>query len=170
MEEREKEDVLKTIPEKDRATTKIEYVRAIPYTNVKKDSPMTPRVAHEKDADGSDKIVVHMPQCIFPSWRADGKPSHVTTLLPDHPIAAGIPKNFDVAQTEMYDEPFHVPTPDAVIFEEHWDLGEHFRTGMLWNVGKGKVFYFRPGHEEFPVYKQEIPLKVLENAVRFLAP
>ena len=133
------------------------------------DAPLTPRMAMEKDADGTMKLVVHMPGCIFPAWRADGKPGHVKTLLPDHPIAAGIPKEFDVAQTEMYNEPFHVPTPDAVIFEEHWDAGEHFRSGCLWNVGKGKVFYFRPGHEVYPVYKQEIPLKILENAIAFLA-
>jgi len=35
-------------------------------------------------------------------------------------------------------------------------------------VGKGRVFYFRPGHETFPVFKQKEPLKVLENAARWL--
>jgi trehalose utilization protein len=169
MFERTREDALKSIPEKDRATAKFEYVNPIPYTPVKPDAPLTPRITKEKDADGTEKVVVHMPGCIFPAWRADGKPSHVKTLLPDHPIAEGIPKEFDIPQTEMYNEPFHVPTPDAVIFEEHWDAGEHFRSGCLWNVGKGKVFYFRPGHEVYPVYKQEIPLKILENASRFLA-
>jgi trehalose utilization protein len=69
----------------------------------------------------------------------------------------------------MYDEPFHVPPPDAVVFEEHWDKGEHFRSGCVWQVGKGRVFYFRPGHEVFPVYKQAEPLRVIENAVRWLA-
>jgi trehalose utilization protein len=58
---------------------------------------------------------------------------------------------------------------DAVIFEEHWDHGEHFRSGCLWNLGKGKVFYLRPGHEIYPVYKQAFPLKVIENAARWLA-
>ena len=33
-----------------------------------------------------------------------------------------------------------------------------------WKVGKGTVFYFRPGHETFPVYKQEHPLKIVANA------
>jgi trehalose utilization protein len=169
MFERTREDALKAVPENQRASATFEYINPIPYTPVKKDTPLTPRIKLEKQADGTVKVVVHMPGCIFPAWRADGKPSHVKTLLPDHPIAAGIPKEWDVAQTEMYDEPFHVPTPDAVIFEEHWDAGEHFRSGCLWNVGKGKVFYFRPGHEAYPVYKQDIPLKILENACRFLA-
>ena len=145
MYEREKEDVLKTIPEKDRATTKIEYVYAIPYTPVKKDSPMTPRESREKDADGSEKVIVHMPGCIFPSWRADAKPSHVKTLMPDHPIAAGIPKEWDVEQTEMYDEPFHVPEPDAVIFEEHWDLAVISCRECYGTSGRAKSFISVPG-------------------------
>jgi trehalose utilization protein len=62
---------------------------------------------------------------------------------------------------------FHVPKPDAVIFEERWDKGEHFRSGCVWQVGQGRVFYFRPGHEIFPVFKQAEPLRVLENAARW---
>ena len=68
----------------------------------------------------------------------------------------------------MYDEPFHVPEPDAVVLEERWAGGEWFRSGSVWNVGQGKVFYFRPGHETFPVYKSALMLKVIENAVRWL--
>ena len=91
------------------------------------------------------------------------------TLLAEHPIAAGIPKEFDIPQTEMYDDPFFVPTPDATVFEEHWDKGEHFHSGSVWKVGLGQVFYFRPGHEIYPVYKQPIPLKIVTNAVAYLA-
>ena len=69
----------------------------------------------------------------------------------------------------VFPEPFHVPTPDAVVFEERWDKGEHFRSGCVWTVGQGRVFYFRPGHETYPVYQQAEPLRVLENAVRWLA-
>ena len=166
---RTEEDAIKSIPEADREKTRIEYKKPLPFTALKREAPLTPSMSHEKDAEGKDVLVVHLPACIFPAYRADGKPGHLKTLLPDHPIAAGIPEAFDIPQTEMYDEPFHVPTPDAVIFEEHWDKGEHFRSGCLWNVGKGQVFYFRPGHETYPVYKQEIPLKILENATRFLA-
>ena len=68
----------------------------------------------------------------------------------------------------MYDEPFHVPEPDAVVFEERWEAGERFRSGCLWKLGDGYVFYYRPGHETFPVYKQEAPLKVVTNAARWL--
>ena len=68
----------------------------------------------------------------------------------------------------MYGEPFHVPAPDEVVFEESWDKGEYFRSGCVWKVGKGRVFYFRPGHETYPVFKQAEPLKVVENAARWL--
>ena len=69
----------------------------------------------------------------------------------------------------MYNEPFHVPEPDLVIFEERWEPGEWFRSGSLWKLGAGEVFYFRPGHETYPVYKQPVALKIVENAVRYLA-
>jgi trehalose utilization protein len=68
----------------------------------------------------------------------------------------------------MYNEPFHVPPPDETVFEERWDTGEHFRSGHVWKIGKGRVVYFRPGHEIYPVYRQERPLRVIENACRWL--
>jgi trehalose utilization protein len=70
----------------------------------------------------------------------------------------------------MYDEPFHIPAPDAVVFEERWDKGEHFRSGSAWQVGKGRVFYYRPGHETYPIYRQAENLRVLVNAVRWVSP
>lgn len=165
MQERTKADALAAVPAAERATAKFEFLNDRPLGRaVKRDTPLTPSVAVR--ADGVR--VVTLPQCVFPAWRADGAPGHVTALLPDHPIAAGLPRQWDVRQTEMYDEPFHVPAPDAVVFEEKWDKGERFRSGCVWQVGAGRVFYFRPGHETFPVYQQAEPLKVLENAVRWL--
>ena len=90
-------------------------------------------------------------------------------MRPDHPIANGVPKEFSIPQTEMYDEPFHVPDPDVVIFEERWPTGEWFRSGMLWEIGGGRLFYFRPGHETYPIFKQQIPPRIIDNAVRWLA-
>ena len=70
--------------------------------------------------------------------------------------------------TEMYDEPFGVPEPDLVIFGETWKGGEFFRSGSLWKIGAGKVFYFRPGHETYAVFLEEYPLKIVENAAVWL--
>ena len=164
MNARAIEDAMKAIPEAERATAKLELVRPKPFTVPKRDASRTPALS--KTADGAWQLI--LPGCIFPAYRNDGKPSHLRTLLPEHPIAEGIPATWDLVQTEMYDEPFHVPVPDAVIFEEKWDAGEHFRSGCVWNVGKGRVFYFRPGHETYPIFRQEVPLKILENAARWL--
>ena len=133
-----------------------------------RDALITPRFYPRKFPDGKTELVIHWPNCCFPAYRNDGKPSTLFNLKPAHPIAKGIPATFQLPSTEMYDEPFHVPEPDEVVFEERWPTGEWFRSGMIWNIGKGKVFYFRPGHETFPVYKQKPALKIVENAVRYL--
>ncbi len=165
MQERAKLDALALIPEIERATAKWEFVNDKPYGKlVPAGGPLTP--ALQKITEGQWRLT--LPQCVFPSYRNDGAPSHVTTLVPTHPIAAGLPLKWDIPQTEMYNEPFHVPAPDVVVFEEKWDKGESFRSGCVWQVGKGTVFYFRPGHEIYPIYKQPEPLRVLENAVRWL--
>ncbi|MEO6336606.1 MAG: ThuA domain-containing protein [Verrucomicrobiota bacterium] len=164
MQDRAKSDALAHVPAAERATAKWEYLNEKTiFQAPKRDDPLTPSLTHEGEV-----WRLALPLCVFPAYRPDGAPSHVTTLLPLHPIAAGLPAKWDVAQTEMYDEPFHVPPPDAVVFEERWDKGEHFRSGCVWQVGKGRVFYFRPGHEVYPVYKQAEPLRVIENAVRWL--
>lgn len=124
---------------------------------------LTPRI--ETTAAGP---VLVPPGCIFPAWRNDGAKSTVTTLAADHPIAQGLPKTFEIPKTEMYSEPFHVPTPEAVVFEERWEKGEHFRSGYVWKVGQGKVFYYRPGHETYPIFKQAENLLIIENAVRWM--
>lgn len=166
MQERAKADALAKIPEAERATAKWEYLNTSPIGIVRKpEERLTPFVEKEGDV-----WKLTLPQCVFPSVRADGAPSHVTTLLPKHPIAAGIPEKWDIPQTEMYGEPFHVPEPDVVVFEEKWDKGERFRSGCGWTVDKGRVFYFRPGHETYPVYRDENCLRVVLNAVRWVAP
>ena len=168
MNARAIEDAMKAIPEAERATAKLNLIRPKPFTVPKRDEPLTPALSKIQNADGTAAWQLILPGCIFPAYRNDGKPGHLRTLLPEHPIAKGIPATWDLPATEMYDEPFHVPVPDAVVFEEKWDAGEHFRSGCVWNVGKGRVFYFRPGHETYPIYRQEFPLKIIENAARWL--
>lgn len=164
MHERAKTDASNAIPEADRNAGKFDFSRPLKREMVKPDSPLTPRLENQ----GGIWVLIP-PGCIFPAWRADGAPSHVSTLLPDHPIAAGLPKSWDIPRTEMYSEPFHVPPPDAVIFEERWDKGERFRSGCLWRIDRGHVFYFRPGHETWPVFEQTEVIQVLKNAAKFMA-
>ena len=168
MRFRTTEDVMRSLTDEERKTAHISFITPKRFAVPKRGDEVTPSVKKQKGDDGEVRIEITLPSCVFPAYRADGKPSRVTTLLPEHPIAKDLPLHWDIPQTEMYDEPFNVPAPDAVIFEEKWDAGEHFRSGCLWNIGKGKIFYFRPGHELYPVYKQEYPLKVVENACRWL--
>ena len=168
MRWRTKEDAMASLTEQERKHAVFEYVTPKLFVVPKRTDSLTPSVKKERGADGKLHVTVTLPDCVFPAFRGDGKPSHVTVLKPDHPLAKGLPLHWDIPQTEMYDEPFHVPTPDEIVFEEKWDKGEHFRSGLVWKIGKGKVVYFRPGHETYPVYKQEYPLKVIENACRWL--
>ena len=117
---------------------------------------------------GQLTVRVDLPNCVFPAYRADGKPSTVKIIKADHPITKGLPESFEIPQTEMYADPFHVPEADETLFEERWTAGESFRSGQIWKLGEGKVFYFRPGHETYPIYKQELPLKIIANAVNWL--
>ena len=168
MQERAITDALSKLPEAQRQKAKVELKGKIVRRPPKRDAPLTPTATFEKQANGTTLVKVTRPNCCFPAYKNHGKPSEMRTLMPDHPIANGIPKSFTLAHTEMYDEPFHVPEPDAVVFDEHWENGEHFRSGMIWNIGQGRVCYFRPGHETHAVYTEAIPMKIVENAVRWL--
>lgn len=127
----------------------------------------SPSVLYKRPPSGPVEVRLVRPNCCFPAYRGDGKPSEVWVKLPAHPVARGLPARFTIPQTEMYDEPFHVPDPDEVVLEEHWAAGEWFRSGSAWRLGRGRIFYFRPGHETFPVFENEWTLKVVENAVRW---
>ncbi len=170
MNERARIDAQNTI-KSGAGDDRVAIVEAAPprrYTVPKADDRVTPYLSWRKFPGRTAGATLHLPYCCFPAYRNDGKPSTIRVLRPDHPIVAGIPAEFELPHTEMYDEPFHVPEPDEVILEERWASGEWFRSGALWSLGEGKVFYFRPGHETFAVYKEAIPLKILANAVRWL--
>lgn len=168
MEERTKQDALAKLSAAQRARAKVEWVGKSVRKAPRRDAKLTPSVSYEKSPDGSMLVKIVRPNCCFPEYAAHGKPSKVKTLLRRHPIARDLPAEFTLKQTEMYGEPFHVPEPDAVVFEETWEAGQRFRCGAIWSLGKGKVFYFRPGHENFTVFHQAEPLKIVANAARWL--
>lgn len=132
------------------------------------DSLVSPAYYAFKRGGAVRQVRVDLPNCCFPDYRPDGAPSTIHVLKTDHPIAQGLPKTFQIPHTEMYNEPFHVPAPDEVVFKETWEKGEWFRSGSVWNIGQGKVFYYRPGHETFDVFHQPESLQIIENAVRWL--
>lgn len=168
MNQRTIDDALATLTVDERKTVRIDATRP-QYRVPAPDAKRTPHFEKVVGTDGVVTLKIELPICCFPAYRPDGKPSHVEVLKPDHPLAVGLPARFDIPHTEMYADPFHVPKPDLVLFRETWDAGESFESGSVWNIGQGKVFYFRPGHETFGVFHQPETLRVVENAVRWLA-
>lgn len=103
-------------------------------------------------------------------WREAGEKERLWVVEPGHPIAAGLPEYIEIPHTEMYGERFDIPQPDTLVFISWFAGGEVFRSGCCYHRGNGKIFYFRPGHETFPIYYQPEVQKVLSNAVRWAAP
>ena len=103
-------------------------------------------------------------------WREAGEKERLWNIEPGHPITEGIGDFFEIPHVEMYGERFDIPTPDKLIFISWFQGGEVFRSGCVWERGHGRVFYFRPGHETYPIYYDENVLKVLTNAARWAAP
>jgi trehalose utilization protein len=103
-------------------------------------------------------------------WREAHEKERLWVLKPGHPITAGIGEYFELQEEEMYGEYWDIPEPDEVIFMSWFEGGEIFRSGITYTRGKGKIFYFRPGHEEYPTYYNEHVLKVIENGVRWACP
>jgi trehalose utilization protein len=104
------------------------------------------------------------------TWREAGEKERLWNIEPGHPITQGIGPYFELPHTEMYGERFDIPTPDKLIFISWFQGGEVFRSGCCWERGHGRIFYFRPGHETFPIYYDANVLKVITNAVRWAAP
>lgn len=102
-------------------------------------------------------------------WRDDDR-ERLWCVNPGHPIAYGLPEYFELPNEEMYGEFFDIPTPDELVFIGWFRGGEVFRSGCVFKRGYGKVFYFQPGHEAFPTYRDKNIQKVITNAVYYLRP
>ena len=99
-----------------------------------------------------------------------GVQENLWCTMPTHPIASGIPEKIVIPKEEMYGEYFDIPRPDDVIFTGWFSNGYVFRSGCTFTRGNGKIFYFQPGHEEYPIYQIPQIQKIIINAVRFCAP
>lgn len=104
------------------------------------------------------------------NWRSEGDRELVWTVAPDHPVAQGVPHPIVIDEQEMYGEYFDVPPPDDLVFLSTFSGGEVFRSGCAYRRGKGRIFYFSPGDQEYPVYHHPDVRRVLANAVRWVNP
>jgi trehalose utilization protein len=103
-------------------------------------------------------------------WREAGEKQRVWVVAPSHPIVAGLPEYFEIEHDEMYGEHFDIPAPDELVFISWFPGGEVVRSGCCFQRGQGKIFYFQPGHETYPVYHDEHVLRVIANAAHWAAP
>lgn len=136
---------------------------------------------HQRVLEGMGLVVLHsghhskifkrlMGTACNLSWREAGERERVWVVNPGHPIAEGIDGCIEIQNSEMYGEPFAVPPPEEQVFISWFEGGEVFRGGNCWRRGNGKIFYFSPGHETYPIYHHPLVQRVICNAVRWAAP
>ena len=103
-------------------------------------------------------------------YRHAGETERVWVVDPGHPIADGLDEQFEIPATEVYGEPYDIPEPDRTVFVSWFEGGEVFRSGLCYRRGRGRIFAFRPGHEEYPIFHQEEIKHVITNAVEWATP
>ena len=100
----------------------------------------------------------------------DTERERLWVVNPAHPIAQGVGEQIYLEHEEMYGEPFDIPQPDELVFVGWFSSGYVFRSGCCWTRGRGRVFYFQPGHEEYPIYRNPEIQKIITNAVHWASP
>lgn len=111
--------------------------------------------------------------CSWREYKADGTSAKIIVKEPSHPIAKGV-KDFALPAIERYGEPYAVPAPEAVVLDGVYTkpdgATEPGRMGLCWTVGKGKVFYFTPGHETYRDFYMPEVKQIFMNTVQWAAP
>jgi trehalose utilization protein len=100
-------------------------------------------------------------------WREADDNERIWVVNPSHPIAEGLGECIELENEEMYGEHFDIPAPDSLVFVSWFKGGEVFRSGCCYERGRGKIFYFRPGHETYPTYYNKEVQLVIGNAVKW---
>jgi trehalose utilization protein len=100
-------------------------------------------------------------------WREAGERERLWAVNPSHPILRGIGDRIELPSEEMYGEPFLVPEPLETVLISWFEGGEVFRSGLTYQRGAGRIFYFRPGHETYPTYHDATVQALLVNAVHW---
>ena len=136
---------------------------------------------HKRVLDGMGLVVLHsghwskifkrlMGTSCALRYREAGERERVWNVNPGHPITEGIGDYIELPESEMYGEPFGIPTPDEQVFVSWFQGGEVFRGGNCWTRGSGRIFYFSPGHELYPIYHNPQIQRVIYNAVKWARP
>ena len=100
-------------------------------------------------------------------WREADEHERFWVIETGHPIAEGLAEHWELAREEMYGEQFDIPAPETLVFISWFPGGEVFRSGCCYTRGRGKIFYFRPGHETYPTYFDANVRRVIANAAQW---
>jgi trehalose utilization protein len=103
-------------------------------------------------------------------WRDDANRELVWSVAPHHPITLGVPQPLVIERHETYSEYFDIPAPDELIFVSSFSGGEVFRSGHTFTRGRGRIFYFSPGDQKYPIFHHPGVRRVLANAVQWATP
>lgn len=102
-------------------------------------------------------------------WREADEKERLWVVNPTHPITEGLGEFIELEKEEMYGEHFDIPVPEELLFVSWFEGGEVFRSGATFQRGRGKIFYFRPGHETYPTYYHADIQRVIRNGVHWAA-
>ena len=104
-------------------------------------------------------------------WRNDGERELVWTVDPAHPIAAGVPHPIVIDAHEMYGEHFDIPRARrARVHQLVRGRRGVPRRLLLSRAARGRIFYFSPGDQDYPIYHHPDVQRVIANAVEWAAP
>ena len=143
------------------------------------------RIARRVKEEGMGFIAVHSSHfakinkrlmgtaCSWAAYENDGCKCKVIIKDPSHPIVQGV-KEFTLPEIERYSEPYRVPTPESVplngVYVYPDGKEEPTRLGLCWTIGKGRMFYFAPGHETYHDFYIDEVQQIMANAVNWAAP
>lgn len=100
-------------------------------------------------------------------WRENDETEIMWNINPAHPIMQGVGTNIVIPHEETYGEHFQIAKPDDVLMISWFTGGEVFRSACTFTRGLGKIFYFKPGHETYPIYHMPEVQHVLCNAAKW---
>ena len=135
---------------------------------------------HARVLDGMGLVVLHsghfakvfrrlMGTTCDLKWREDGRSERLWVVDPSHPLVEGLEESFVLPEEEMYGERFDIPAPDELVLISWFEGGEVFRSGCTFRRGRGRVVYFRPGHETHPTYFDPNVRRFIANAAAWAA-
>jgi trehalose utilization protein len=109
-------------------------------------------------------------RCGWAAYKKDGCRLNVKVAMPQHPITRNVP-DFVLPKIERYSEPYQVPEPEATPLTGTYvypsGKEEPTRVGFCWTIGKGRMFYFAPGHETYRNLYLEPVQQIFANAVQW---